>query len=115
VRIIFSNRQNKITVNKELKKLIINCIKKAVELENIPKNWEVSVSFVDNDKIRVLNKTYRNIDKETDVLSFPLVEDFNLLGDNPQAYSLGDIVISLEKAKEQSLEYGHSFEREVAF
>ena len=72
---------------------------------------EVSVSFVDNEEIRELNREYRNVDSPTDVLSFPMEEDslglFTPL--------LGDIVISLERALEQSKEYGHSFEREIAY
>jgi len=91
----------------------------------------VSVTFVDNESIRKLNKEYRNIDKETDVLSFPLLEfeesdeekDVKILLDDLDAYKnpesgdimLGDIIISYEKAKEQAEEYGHSLEREMIF
>ena len=78
---------------------------------------EVSVTFVDNEGIRELNKEHRDIDRETDVLSFPLGDDENGYEVDPDtdAIMLGDIVISLEKAKQQAEEYGHSYRREVAF
>ena len=72
-------------------------------------DYEISISIVDNVEIRLLNREYRNIDKETDVLSFPLNDEF---GDIPM---LGDIIISGEKALEQSIEYGHSLIREMAY
>ncbi|MGI6360010.1 MAG: rRNA maturation RNase YbeY [Acholeplasmatales bacterium] len=84
---------------KELKKLLKDIFK------TVNENYEFNVIFVSNKKIKELNKTYRNIDKETDVLSFP-DEDGNYIG---------DIFISLEKAKEQALEYKHSLSREVGF
>lgn len=82
--------------------------------EGINFNYEISVSFVTDDVIKELNKTYRNIDSVTDVLSFPLIEDFNadFIGD---IQALGDIVISVEQAKKQANEYNHSFKREIAF
>ena len=71
------------------------------------------MSFVDNKEIQELNREFRGIDRATDVLSFPLLTDeFDI---ELEEESLGDIVISLERALEQSLEYDHSFEREVCF
>ena len=76
------------------------------------------MTFTDNEGIRELNKKFRNMDKPTDVLSFPLF-DFEGESEEPPideiVNNLGDIVISLEKAREQAEEYGHSFERETAF
>lgn len=112
MNVYFDNRQDKIIVTKEIESMIIEVIKQSIKEENIVDNCEVSVSFVDNIEIRNLNKEYRGIDKETDVLSFPLIEDISL---QTGYILLGDIVVSLEKAKEQAMEYGHSFEREVAF
>lgn len=74
-------------------------------------DYEVSVSFVDNEEIRVLNKEYRNIDMATDVLSFPMDQEFNI----PGVTLLGDIIISLEKAKEQAEEFSHSLDREISY
>lgn len=109
------NSQDVIEYQNELNELLERVIEKSLEVENIDKDIEVSISFVDNDEIRHLNKEFRNIDKETDVLSFPQYDSIQLLEQQNNVVVLGDIVISLEKAKEQSLEYGHSFERETAF
>ncbi len=85
-------------------------VNKVCNILELSENIEISISFVNNQEIRNLNKTYRAIDKSTDVLSFPFDNSFNL-----PIKVLGDIIVSIEKAKEQAEEYGHSFEREVAF
>lgn len=77
-------------------------------------NGEISLTFVDEEEIRRLNKNFRNIDKATDVLSFPQFEDKKQIKDNPNL-PLGDVVICLDVAVKQSEEYGHSFEREVIY
>jgi len=97
----------------------------ALDYENCPYEAEVSGTVVDDKEIQEINKTYRNIDKATDVLSFPMYEyekaaDFDNLDDsafNPESGELllGDIVISAEKVTAQAKEYGHSKEREFAF
>ena len=92
----------------ELKKLIKYAIK-YMKLDEV----EFNVIFVDNAKIRELNKTYRNIDRETDVITFRLADYENVVFDNVTI--LGDIYISIDKAKTQSIEYGHSYLRELAF
>lgn len=118
LKIYFGNEQEKETVNYDLKILVRHAILETLEYEGHDKITEVSVTFTDNEKIHALNKQYRNVDRPTDVLSFPLL-DLDGDGDEfmpPELETmLGDIVISLEKAREQSEEYGHSFEREVAF
>ncbi|MBE3591688.1 MAG: rRNA maturation RNase YbeY [Thermoanaerobacter sp.] len=121
MNILIDNRQDKVdTIN--LEKLVEKVIKTVLEVEEVIDNVEVSVSFVDNEEIRKLNKYYRGIDKPTDVLSFPLAEFEDTYAeveeiekDSEEVQPIGDIVISLEKALEQSMEYGHSFEREVAY
>ncbi|HEX7063941.1 MAG TPA: rRNA maturation RNase YbeY [Bacillales bacterium] len=89
----------------------------AADGEDIPDGAEVSVTFVDNEKIRELNRTYRNIDRSTDVLSFAFQEEemeSKIVGaEVPQM--LGDIVISVAKAEEQAKQYNHSFSRELGF
>ena len=75
--------------------------------------YNVCVSFVTNDEIRALNKRYRDIDKVTDVLSFPLIDDFSEQADGFN--ELGDVVISFDKAIAQADEYGHGIERELSF
>lgn len=83
-------------------------------------NMEISITFATKDEIRQLNKAYRNVDNHTDVLSFPLIDDFNQLEDydedvNGEQIMLGDVVICLEKAREQAEEYGHSLQREIVY
>ena len=71
-----------------------------------------NVIIVDNDYIHKLNKEYRNIDRETDVITFALEDDKTF---NPDIRILGDVYISIDKAKSQSEEYGHSLLRELSF
>lgn len=75
---------------------------------------EISVTFVDAEEIRGLNRDYRGIDKATDVLSFP---QFSSPADMPEygEICLGDVVICKEKAESQAEEFGHSFEREIIY
>lgn len=77
----------------------------------------ISITLTTPENIREYNSKYRGIDKETDVLSFPMFEkeEINGLMDYEYEEPIGDIIISIEKVKEQSLEYGHSFERELAY
>lgn len=97
------------------------CIEQTLLMEDFPFDAEISLSITDNEGIRELNREQRGIDKETDVLSFPMltledgvliVEDSDLI-DN--CVFLGDIVISLPKARAQSEAYGHSLLREMGF
>ena len=121
MNILIDNRQNKVdAIN--LEELVEKVIKTVLKVEKVIDNVEVSVSFVDNEEMRKLNKYYRGIDKPTDVLSFPLAEFEETYDkiekidqESEEVQPIGDIVISLEKALEQSIEYGHSFEREVAY
>ncbi len=84
--------------------------------EDFKGNCEVGVTFVDNEEIRRLNAEFRKKDSVTDVLSFPLGENGEY-DTNPDtgAKLLGDVVISLERAREQAVEFGHSLEREVCY
>ena len=113
---IYFNNSQEGAVSYALKMLIRRSVIAALDYEGYSNDCEVSVTLTDNEGIHALNKQYRSIDAPTDVLSFPLVEYENT--DEPpvdEATMLGDIVISLERAKEQAEEFGHSFEREVSF
>lgn len=116
VKVMISNEQKKIKVPTGIRLLIRRCCHAVLELENFDGSAEVSVTFVDNERIHELNNQYRNIDRETDVLSFPLGEDgvydVNL---DTGAKMLGDIVISIEKAVEQAELYNHPLQREIGF
>lgn len=114
--IYFMNVQDSFDVSYKLKMLIRKAIIASLEYEGFDNDAQISLTFTDNEGIRTLNNNFRGIDKATDVLSFPLTdyEGTELPIDEPEI-SLGDIVISLERAAEQAEEFGHSFEREVAF
>ena len=98
------------------KKVIRVAILATLKHESFPYDAEVSVTICDNDYIKRLNKNYRNKDKYTDVLSFPMYDngEFDELECMTGAV-LGDIVISVERAKEQAKEIGNSFLVEIAF
>lgn len=122
--IYFQNRQKAVTITPAIRALIRKAVSETLKEEKFPRSAEISVSFVDNEEIRVLNLEYRGKDKPTDVLSFPMWEEDELGADGAaagdidpenEAVMLGDIVISAEKALEQAAEYGHSPEREFAF
>ncbi len=121
--IIIENEQDKVTIDDNVNILIKNVIDLCMKSEKLDKEYEVSVLIVDDDEIRLINKEHRDIDKSTDVLSFPMAEFVNgeLISDEGDydieldELMLGDIIISAETAKRQAIEYGHSFEREIAF
>lgn len=116
VKVLINNNQDSIKIPTGIRLLIRKCCHAVLTFEKFSGDAEVSVSFVDNKQIHELNCQYRNVDRPTDVLSFPLGEngEFDL---NPETncYVIGDIVISLETAFKQSIVYGHSLEREIGF
>lgn len=115
MEIILDDRQDKIKVNEELIEKIKDIIVECLDYEGYDDDYEVSLSFVDNKEIHQLNRDFRGVDRATDVLSFPLLTDEFEFDVEVEEESLGDIVISLERALEQSVDYNHSFEREVCF
>lgn len=104
--------QSSYNISDELK-IMKKYLKKCLKLEQI-KNAEFNVILIDNKNIRILNKKYRNIDKETDVISFALEDEKNEKFSSKRRV-LGDIYISVDKAISQSKEYGHSLKREISF
>ncbi len=110
--------------NLPLSSHIKTCISATLKAEKVPVSCEINVLVTDNQTIRVINNEYRKIDKETDVLSFPmfqftpgaLPEDLTeYLDPETGLLPLGDMAISLEKAKAQAQEFGHSVKREVGY
>lgn len=99
-----------------LKRVVREAVKATLDYENFPYDAEVSVTFCDNEYIRGLNNEFRGIDRHTDVLSFPMYDngEFDETECSMGAV-LGDIVISIERAKEQAAEIGNSLHREIAF
>lgn len=116
-----------IPLDVDYKTIIHDMIEEALETYHCPYEVEVSVTLTDNDTIHRINKEFRNIDRATDVLSFPMIEyetpaDFSAVEDMEDVFNpdtgnlmLGDIMISVEKVMEQARIYGHSVTRELAF
>ncbi len=104
----------------EVEKLITKVVQTVLKIEKIKHDVDVYITLTNNEEIHKINKEYRNVDRPTDVLSFPMYErsEIDMLR-KPQKEALeeilGDILISLPKVKEQSEEYGHSYERELAY
>ena len=116
LKMYYKNSQDKLQASPALRGLCRKAVHAALTYEKIDFDCEVSLTFTDNEGIRELNREYRGIDRETDVLSFPMYDFAG--GEEPEPpfpATLGDIVLSLEKAQAQADEYGHSFERETAF
>ena len=99
---------------KELEQLLLL----AAKMENVPSEAELSLTFVDNERIQEINREYRDKDRPTDVISFAMEEmgegEIEIVGENMPVI-LGDIIISVPKTYEQAEEYGHSFMRELGF
>jgi probable rRNA maturation factor len=106
MEIWISNLQRKVSIDTAF---IREVMAAALRMEGRPQTADISVALVDDAYIRVLNREYRGVDQATDVLAFPLEED---TGDREPA--LGDIVISVERAREQARQFKHPVRREVA-
>ena len=115
-KVLIANKQKKIKIPTGTRLLLRRACSATLEMEGFEDLAEINVTFTDDEEIKELNARFRNIDKSTDVLSFPLGED-GIYDIDPEngAKMLGDVVISLEHADEQARLYGHSFEREVAY
>lgn len=122
IDLIIENEQDKEEWTEELQSTVEDVCRAVLESEECDFDAQISLTLVDNDEIRIINNEQRGIDRATDVLSFPMLEfdengdcldaDYEMDGD---FIVLGDIVISMERAREQSIEFGHSFLREIAF
>ena len=115
-KVLITNNQNEVKIPVGIRMLVRRCCHAVAVSENFNDDFEVSVSFVNDEEIHKLNKDFRNIDRPTDVLSFPLGENGEYdVNNETGAYLLGDIVISIETALRQADIYGHSLEREIGF
>lgn len=106
--LITSNTNENIDMNDKL----YDVVKAVLDNEGLSMDYEVSITFVDKDEIHKLNREYRKVDRPTDVLSFPINEEFLIEGVESM---LGDIVICMDIAKDQAREYGHSLDREIMY
>ncbi len=116
VKVVISNDQNEIRIPTGVRMLVRRCCTAVLVQEEFDGAAEVSVTFVDDNEIHKLNKQFRNIDRATDVLSFPLGENgvYDINHDTG-AKMLGDIVISIPHAIDQADRYGHTLQREIGF
>ena len=125
---LFYEEEVTFDVDFDAEKVALEVVEQIADMENVPYEFDVYVTMVDNDTISEINAEQRNIDAPTDVLSFPNIDyvkpgDFSLIEENESNYFdmetglllMGDIVISVDKVKEQASEYGHSIKREFAF
>jgi probable rRNA maturation factor len=122
-RILIENCQNKIVFNSEQELLIKKTVETVSIFEGFNLPFEVSITIVENSEIKEINSKHRNINKPTDVLSFPMtgihegnykLEELKYDMDDG-ILILGDIIISIEKVFEQAEEYGHSVDRELSY
>ena len=123
MNLLIDNRTEEV-LSPELEEAILKAAAESLKYEEFDENCEISVSIVDNEEIRQINKQFRNIDRATDVLSFPM---FQLEAGAPPSdwteyqdpatglVPLGDMCISLERAVAQAKEFGHSTKREVGY
>lgn len=123
------NRQERLEVTEDFIERLSNVCDFALKEEGVNCQYQISLLFVDNEEIREINNETRNIDRATDVLSFPMLDfengkvfnemylnyKFDETFKDGDELILGDMVLSLERAMEQSEEYGHSYEREVSY
>ena len=115
--IVYNNIEENSKYDEIIKPVIETCFKE----ENLEKSkLLITITLTTKEEIRQINKTYRNIDKPTDVLSFPMFEKDELdrkIKENDFMHEdvLGDIIISIEQVENQAKEYGHSFERELSY
>jgi probable rRNA maturation factor len=99
---------------KEYEALIEKVMVETIQTEGLDTYYEVSVVFVTNEKIKEINREYRNKDAVTDVISFALMDEEEFIQE-VEITTLGDIFISIDRAVEQASDYGHSIEREMGF
>lgn len=116
IKVNITNKQKKEKIPTGIRMLVRRACIAVLAEEGFDESAEVDVSFVDDEEIKTLNSQFRNIDRSTDVLSFPLGEN-GVYDKNPAtgAMMLGDVIISVEHAVHQAKEYGHSLQREMAF
>ena len=115
-KIFIENRQNRLPVTKDLRLIIRAAVEATLIFEDFERPAEVSVSIVGKDEIRQLNKDHRNIDKETDVLSFPMYDgEYEAHDLSSGRLNLGDIVVCADVCAKQARQIGQSVSEEMAF
>lgn len=111
---------NEITKESNEDEIINKVVQTVLDLEDIKHDLNIYITLTNNEEIHKINKEYREVDRPTDVLSFPMYEREEIANLREEKVDdieeiLGDIIISIPKVKEQAEEYGHSYERELAY
>lgn len=115
IELCILNEQNLLDINEGLQSMLESIMNLCIQSENLDFEGEVSLLFCDDETIKNLNQTHRNLDKKTDVLSFPQYVDLKVAVKNEPYINLGDVVISTDTALDQAKDYNHSLEREIGF
>lgn len=110
MEVYYDDRQDDIEITEKIKSLVEKSIASVLKVEEIDDEVEVSVSFVGDEEIKDLNRDYRGVDRSTDVLSFPMDDEFII-----DKRILGDVIINTRRVMEQAEELGHSHERELSY
>lgn len=116
VKVIIKNNQKEVKIPTGIRLLLRRCCNAVLIMEQFNDSAEISITFVDEEQIHILNKEHRGVDRPTDVLSFPLGEngEYDINPENG-AKMLGDIVLNISRVVRQADEFGHSFQREIAY
>lgn len=118
MQLIVNNQQDKVEIDSQLETQLHMLVETLLQMEGQSPEAEISLTFVDDEQIRRLNRDYRGLDQPTDVLSFAMRESSDeepAMASDPTFDVLGDVVISLETAERQSKDYGHSLRREIGY
>ena len=120
MEITVNNLQRKVRLPQNDEETVQECVREVCSMEGVQQEYEVGITIMDDEGIRLLNRDYRGIDAPTDVLSFSVLDrgkdEPAIFGeDDEEPLILGDIVISAERVERQAGEYGHSVLRELCF
>lgn len=110
MNLLFDDRQEDIEITNEMLDIVKKSIEEVLKEEDLDDNVQVSISFVGDDEIKELNRDFRGVDSSTDVLSFPMDDEFQI-----EETMLGDVIINTKRVMEQAEEFGHSNTRELSY
>ena len=110
MNLLFDDRQSDIEITKDIIEIVKKSISEVLKEENLDDNVQVSISFVGDEEIQELNRDFRGVDSSTDVLSFPMDDEFKI-----EETILGDVIINTKRVVEQAEEFGHSNTRELSY
>lgn len=110
MNLLFDDRQEDIEITNDMLDIVKISIAEVLKEEELDENVQISISFVGDEEIQRLNKNFRGVDSSTDVLSFPMDDEFQI-----EETMLGDVIINTKRVLEQAKEFGHSNTRELSY